>query len=71
MDDIKNVSNCISFMKLYLSLIDELKQKGLDPAIAADEANKFIANWFMYNVTQEPTMTELGFTADAGDTDED
>ena len=63
-NDMKSASGCVHFMKLYLSLIDELKIRGLEPKEAAELALSYVNNWFMYFANTEIPMVEMGFTPD-------
>lgn len=59
--DIDKINSCVNFMKLFLSLLDDLQKRGLDPVEAADQGNIFMANWFNYACGQE-TISQFSYS---------
>ena len=53
MDAITDGTYATHFMKLYLSLIDELTNRKLEPKDAADMALGFINNFYMYSANKD------------------
>ena len=62
-NDIDKVNSCATFMKLYLSLVDDLQKRDILSLDAADQANIFMSSWFSY-ACGEQACTEMAFIQD-------
>lgn len=55
---------CSAYMSKLLSLIKDMKKLGIDPAIAANESNLFMQNFFMYSASNRCHNHNMDFTPD-------
>ena len=65
MDIVNDGANCTHFMRLYLSLVDELKIRGLDSVQAADMGLSWMTQFFMFSCNKDfPGEVQMGFIPD-------